>query len=138
MRAQTSPGGTVVRFVADGTPIPDGWVDFPCADIGADLQPGPGERLAGPVVTVTDEGVTRVWEISAKPDDALWADIRARRDALLLESDRASLARWADRWAAQTDGWRDAWTAYRTALRDLPETFAAAGPLAVVWPDPPS
>ncbi len=77
------------------------------------------------------------YPIVALTTDELWSRMRAERDRLLLASDRLSLARWADRWATQSEGWRADWTTYRQALRDLPETYAEAGPLAVTWPDPP-
>lgn len=76
MRAQISPGGAVVRFVADGTPIPEGWIDLPCSDTGASLQPGSGERLAGPIVTVTEVAVTRVWTVEPIPQEEVAATLK--------------------------------------------------------------
>ncbi len=80
----------------------------------------------------------RTYGARARTDADRWADIRATRDGLLRASDATSLVRYADLWLAQTDDWRAKWTAYRKALRDLPETYDEAGPLAVVWPDPPA
>ena len=53
------------------------------------------------------------------------ADIRRKRDALLLETD------W---WGASDNTMSDAQTAYRSALRDVP---AQADPTNINWPTKP-
>ena len=64
--------------------------------------------------------------IVAAEVDAKWKEIRAKRDGLLTASD----------WAAMPDSPvtdKQAWLDYRTALRDLPQTFST-DPDSVVWP----
>ncbi len=93
-----------------------------------------------PDICVFDEYPDRIlrrWSGRDLTLDELWSALRKQRNVLLAASDSASLVLWADRWLAQSPEWRAAWTAYRNALRDLPDTYAAAGPQAVVWPDPP-
>ena len=71
------------------------------------------------------EGVPEA-TIAAAEVDAKWKEIRAKRDGLLTASD----------WAAMPDSPvadKQAWLDYRTALRDLPQTFSA-DPDSVVWP----
>ncbi len=81
--------------------------------------------------------IVRRWLGRDLTTDELWTALKKQRDALLTASDSASLSLWADRWLAQSPDWRAAWDAYRNALRDLPDTYAVAGPQAVVWPAPP-
>lgn len=57
-------------------------------------------------------------------------EVRARRDALLLSSDRTQLMD-----APLSRAKRAEWAAYRRALRELPEQ--AGFPSAVIWPDAP-
>lgn len=68
----------------------------------------------------------------ARDIDAEWAAIRARRNALLTETDPQMLP---DRWAAMSPELREAWSAYRQALRAIPQTYA--DPQDVVWPVAP-
>lgn len=65
------------------------------------------------------------------PREALYADLRATRSALLAASDWTQMAD-----APLTDEERQAWRAYRKALRDLPG--ATPEPLAAEWPLPPA
>ena len=61
--------------------------------------------------------------------DFKWKDIRAKRDGLLNASD----------WAVMPDSPvadKQVWLDYRTALRDLPQTYSA-DPDSVVWPVAP-
>lgn len=60
------------------------------------------------------------------------AQLRTRRDRLLRESDHTQLPD-----APISSEERAAWAAYRQALRDLPELYAA-NPTSVVWPTPPN
>lgn len=62
----------------------------------------------------------------------LEGEIRAQRDALLNESDKAVVA---DRWQTYSEMERNAWTNYRSALRDLPASIV--DPFHVVWPQSP-
>ena len=59
-----------------------------------------------------------------------WDTIRAKRDQLIRDSD------WTMIPGATVD--QAAWSAYRQVLRDLPQTYGAAGPESVVWPTEPS
>ncbi len=63
--------------------------------------------------------------------DALWADLRAKRDRLLAASDWTQLPT-----ARLTDEQRSAWDQYRAALFDLPET--TEDPAQPIWPIAPT
>lgn len=63
--------------------------------------------------------------------DEVLAQIRARRDRLLADSDFTQLPD-----SPLTADQRAAWASYRAALRALPETYAA-DPAAIVWPAAP-
>jgi len=52
--------------------------------------------------------------------DVSWEDVRAHRDALLLKTDLFYLK---DRWDALSSTAKGQLNAYRTALRDLPQTY---------------
>lgn len=60
------------------------------------------------------------------------AQVRAKRDALLIASDLMVLP---DRWAAMNPEQQQAWSAYRQALRNVPQQ--AGFPWEVQWPDAP-
>lgn len=63
------------------------------------------------------------------PDDS-WENVRAKRDYLLKSSDWTSVSGCT---IAPLE-----WSEYRQYLRDLPQTFAGATPMEVVWPEPPT
>jgi len=60
--------------------------------------------------------------------DALWAEVRARRHALLHACDWAALP-------DVPDATRARWAAYRQALRDITQ---APHPAGIVWPELPT
>jgi len=63
-----------------------------------------------------------------------WDNIRRKRDDLLARSDWTQLSD-----NGLTDAKRTEWTTYRTALRDLPTTYASAIEKSdIVWPTKPS
>lgn len=64
--------------------------------------------------------------------DDLLSNLRTRRDRLLADSDFTQLPD-----SPLTEAQRIAWAGYRTALRNLPETYAA-DPAAVIWPAQPA
>lgn len=64
--------------------------------------------------------------------DELLAALREKRDRLLAASDFTQLSD-----SPMTDAERTAWAAYRAALRDLPETYAA-DPASAQWPAQPA
>ena len=71
----------------------------------------------------TDDELQAAWaEIQA---EAPMKELRAKRDQLLLETDKHALTDWPSK--------RNKWLAYRRALRDLP----AANDPNVPFPDPP-
>ena len=71
----------------------------------------------------TDEELQAAWtEIQA---EAPMKALRAKRDQLLLQTDKHALTDWPSK--------RNKWLAYRRALRDLP----AANDPNVPFPDPP-
>lgn len=98
----------------------------------------------GFVTLTVEEGVvtamepnTAAWEAwkakypPADPNQALAAEVRAKRDALLTETD------WTQVLDAPIDAaTREAYRTYRQALRDLPEQ--AGFPQEVVWPELPA
>lgn len=102
-----------------------------------------GKRAAG-FVTITDDGTTVtscVWDEEAyqkwaaanpKPDptEQLATEARAKRDALLRETD------WTQCLDAPIDAaTREAMRTYRQALRDIPEQ--PGFPDSITWPDKP-
>ena len=84
---------------------------------------------------ITGETITRDYTQEEKDfnasnqptDEDKWARVREQRDALLHETDWASLA--------DSPAISDAMTAYRKALRDLPASKAS--PDDIVFPDKP-
>ncbi|TQF71850.1 tail fiber assembly protein [Pseudoalteromonas luteoviolacea] len=64
-------------------------------------------------------------------DLALFADIRAKRNRLLAESDYTQMPD-----SELSENAKHAWAEYRKALRALPQTYATAGDVA--WPDMPT
>ena len=58
-----------------------------------------------------------------------WGVVRAKRNALLLACD------WTDLPNSPVDN-ANAWEDYRTALRDVPQSFGTVG--EIVWPTPPA
>lgn len=69
----------------------------------------------------------------AELDAALAAEVRADRDARLLEVD--AIAGNALRWAALDADTQAAWATYRQALLDVPQQ--AGFPNTVAWPNKP-
>ncbi len=63
------------------------------------------------------------------PPAPTWEQIRAKRDALLKDSD------WSVAGDATPKPSKEAWLTYRQALRDVPATFKT--PEEVVWPTKP-
>lgn len=74
--------------------------------------------------TPSPEQIITAEQRSAEALEAAWDALRAKRDALLAESD------WTQLPDAPVDA--EAWAVYRQALRDLPEN--TADPAEVVWP----
>lgn len=68
------------------------------------------------------------FEILDPTADSQWAQLRIRRNQLLMQSDWTQLA------DSPVDA--TAWAAYRQELRDLPST--TADPAAVTWPTTPA
>ena len=65
-----------------------------------------------------------------EPDGLTWNDIRAKRDAILKETD------WTITTGATVD--QAQWAAYRQVIRDIPQTYKDKTPDDVVWPTQPS
>jgi len=110
------------------------WIDAAGRKHAASLDPAWQEVDCGLDETlVNDNGQWRVEtaaETAAREQYALWAGVRAQRNARLSRSDWTVLADAPLDVAAQ-----DAWKAYRQALRDVPSTFGA--PEDVIWPTEP-
>ena len=64
------------------------------------------------------------------PDGLTWADIRAKRDEILQNTD------WTMTTGATVD--QAQWAAYRQTIRDIPQTYKDKTPDDVVWPTQPS
>jgi len=93
---------------------------------GGDLPNSATQKVAGgEVVPKTPE------EIAGEALAATWAEVRARRNALLTACDWTRLDD-----AAVTVEQRAAWATYRQALRDVPQNNP--DPSAVVWPKGPA
>ena len=75
-------------------------------------------------VIVVNNGVIELQERTFTVED-----VRAKRNALLSQSDYTQLPDFPD--IKKT-----AWAAYRQLLRDLPQTYP--NPKDVVWPQPPT
>ncbi len=114
----SAPTGGWVAVPADVTPATHYWDMEVLAPVRYPESPGDGWRF----------------DFNAQayvPDDgALWAQVRARRDALLVACD------WRILPDAPTPEWDvPRWLAYRQALRDITDQ---ADPAAIVWPVPPA
>jgi len=76
----------------------------------------------------TKKALDAAWP--AVRDARAWAQVRAERDRLLVESD------WTQMPDSPLNGeQKNAWADYRQELRDLPQSFAT--PDEVVWPTAP-
>jgi len=64
-------------------------------------------------------------------DDFDWLDVRRKRDALLIDSDRIMLSDYPIHEVDRTN-----WVNYRQELRDMPQDYPSVDD--VVWPDVPS
>lgn len=80
--------------------------------------------------------------IESKDHGIAWADVAAKRDALIAAQPLKELRAERDRKLAETDWWAVAdrtmtaeQTAYRQALRDITNTYASLD--EVVWPVKP-
>jgi hypothetical protein len=93
------------------------------------------------MIDVTDKAITpeKGWNyhpetgtFSPEADDQKWPSIRAKRDALLQDSDKYMLS---DIYESLPNKLQAQWKVYRQRLRDIPVKF---GPDDVIWPTPPS
>lgn len=98
------------------------------------------EREALPALPIRLCRLTRDLDALEVDREALdahrWKRVRARRNALLAETDWTQVPDADPR--LMTPGVRAAFAAYRQALRDITATFAKAGPDRVEWPAPPA
>ena len=69
----------------------------------------------------------------ARDLDKEWADLRAKRNQLLKESD---FSQFPDVQETLTDDEKDAWLAYRRMLRSIPNSFADPADI-LYFPEPP-
>lgn len=100
--------GIVSNIAVSDAPLADNWVASEVAKIGDEYKNGQF--------------------VTPSPNEEFLANlVRAKRNALLSESDWTQLA------DAPVD--RAAWASYRQALRDIPSQ--AGFPLDVVWPEKP-
>ena len=115
-----------------------GWGVVFCAEDAPQAAEGERVILAPPPVEAlqTREGQrynldTGAWEAAPPvPDDVLWAQVRARRDALLTQTDWLTVRAQEQGQPAPAE-----WLAYRQALRDI---TAQSDPANIVWPQAPA
>jgi hypothetical protein len=120
---------------------PDGSIKQVIAKPSPFMRLGEGERMVNynpPTVddslfealptTPVPEGVLDVeFTVTGRPDEQVWPTIRARRDALIVQTD----------WTQLPDvplPTKEAWAAYRQALRDITQQ---SDPHYISWPTPP-
>lgn len=90
------------------------------------------ELAHSPMVLGSDSrGLPVIAERRQTNEEAL-RDLRAKRDVLLLKSDKTQVPDFP-----LTERERTAWFKYRVALRELPKKYAS-NPGAVEWPKPPT
>ena len=96
-----------------------------------------GLTLVGDIATLPTQFTAIKEEIDKQFDKTIlnleetsWAIIRKKRDFLLRTTD------WTMTTGCTVD--QAAWAAYRQALRDIPQTYKAAGYSDVKWPTTPS
>lgn len=121
-----NPDGTVKLVVPKPTPF---------------MKVGEGERIVGynppvvddstqvaePVTPVPADAMAVTFTVQPRPAEVVWPVIRARRDALLVQSD----------WTQLPDvplPTKAAWADYRQALRDITQQ---PDPHNIIWPTPP-
>lgn len=107
--------GVVVEVERPLDPLRTFWVNSEALDIGP--KPSPLHTL---------DVARRAWVITT---EAQWAEVRARRAALLAASDWVVLRAYEQSTPVPPE-----WLAYRQALRDITEQGDPAG---VVWPNAP-
>lgn len=120
---------------------PDGSIKHVVAKLAPYMKVGEGERIVGynppavddslavaePVSLVSAEAMEVTFTVQPLPDEVVWSVIRARRDALLVQSD----------WTQLPDvpmPTKTAWAEYRQALRDITQQ---PDPHNIIWPTPP-
>lgn len=74
---------------------------------------------------------TKSWVDNTPWPESAWADLREKRNRLLVYTDRFV----AQDFPHKTPEALPLWKSYRTALRELPAN--TENPLLVVWPEPP-
>lgn len=107
-------------LLQEGGVIPKGAIELSADQI----EPLRAAMAAGKRISKKGRG----FEILEPEAEALWVQMRMRRNQLLIQSD----------WTQLSDSPVDAaaWAAYRQELRDLPNT--TADPTAVTWPTIPA
>lgn len=121
-----NPDGTIKQVIAKPSPF---------------MRLGEGERMvnynppivddklyvAVPNAPVPADTLDVTFTVQPRPDEVVWPSIRAKRDALLVQSD----------WTQLPDvplPTKEAWAAYRQALRDITQQ---PDPHNIIWPTPP-
>lgn len=112
------------------------------SDIHADMPPDAApisQQLHEELLAAQGEGMVILTDENGQPYAAprsfseaeLLAQLRAKRDRLLSESDFTQVAD-----APLSPAEKQAWAVYRQQLRDLPETIT--NPADIAWPEPPT
>lgn len=120
---------------------PDGTIKQVFAKPSPFMRLGEGERMvnynppivddnlyaAVPSTPVPADTMDVTFTVQPRPDEVVWPSIRAKRDALLVQSD----------WTQLPDvplPTKEAWATYRQALRDITQQ---PDPHNIIWPTPP-
>lgn len=120
---------------------PDGTIKQVFAKPSPFMRLGEGERMvnynppivddnlyaAVPNTPVPADTLDVTFTVQPLPDEVVWPSIRAKRDALLVQSD----------WTQLPDvplPTKEAWATYRQALRDITQQ---PDPHNIIWPTPP-
>ena len=97
---------------------------FPVTEVAAPVVNPLTQRHEQTTPTQVDGKWTQVWQVIDLPEDQAIANVRAKRNQLLIDSD----------WTQLSDSPVDkaAWATYRNALRNIPQQ--AGFPFNVTWP----
>ena len=109
-----------------------GWIPYTLNPADTDMTVNNDDMLAA--MAKAGDVAAYVPPTQAELDEALSAQLRMHRDALLSEVD--AIAGNALRWSALDDKVQAAWAAYRQALLDIPQQ--SGFPINVNWPVKPS
>ena len=112
-----------------------GWGPYTLSPVESDVTARKNNNDLLELMAVNGDVAAYIPPTQARLDEALSAQIRDQRDALLY-SEVDVIAGNALRWAALDAATQSAWSAYRQALLEVPQQ--SGFPNDVVWPVSPS